>query len=167
MHLLCIVQCCIMHYFTIVPDRSLCQHPLCRHPGFRSHTLRACDGISAEMAFQQDALWRCEHHCGHAVLINHLSISCFGWNGCALRFGRGVTACQSSGERTAERHCGRVTLVCEVGNRARPDCRRQIGIPHSLEWGLGGAAAGFPATTAARRVRTGPTAAARRSPFVS
>ncbi len=61
------------------------------------------------------------------------------------------------GERAAERHCGRATLMCEVGNRARPDRRRRIGDPRILMWGLGGAAAGFLATTAARRVRTGPT----------
>jgi hypothetical protein len=34
------------------------------------------------------------------------------------------------------------SLVCESGHRERPDCRRQIGIPHILIWGLGGAAAG-------------------------
>lgn len=42
----------------------------------------------------------------------------------ALAFCRSV-------KRTAECHCGRVTLMCEVGSRARPDCRRQIGIHHS------------------------------------
>ena len=51
--------------------------------------------------------------------------------------------------------------MCRTKDRARPDCRRQIGIPHSLEWGLGGAAVGLSFTTAARRGRVARTQRSR------
>lgn len=78
------------------------------------------------------------------------------------------TACRSlsppSQRGSAEvvrRTCGRATLMCVPGNRARSDSaflqqrKALIGNLQILIWGMGGAAAGFPAATAARRARTG------------
>ena len=56
--------------------------------------------------------------------------------------------CPQGGELVAKGHCGRAVLVCETGNRARPDCQRQIGGPHFLRRGMGGAGANLHASLA-------------------
>ena len=135
-----------------------------------------------------------ERHCGRITLMCEagnrarpdcpLALPSLGWNGCAQRCGRG-SAFQSaaSGRRSviagevreamnkSPQVCARAragerpvsSLMCELGSRVRPDSRwllfshRLIGTPHIPIWGLGGAAAGFPGTTAVRRTRTRPT----------
>ena len=112
-----------------------------------------------------------EHHvCARrrvGAAVSWVSAQCFP----AAPVRRGAGGVRDSGsqvhlagtsERAAERHCGRATLMCGVGNRARPTadgCQLPSADrkpPHS-DVGIGGAAAGFLATTAARRVRTRPT----------